>query len=172
LIVQLAASGFPHADPFKSRHSSHAGQKGDINERQLMAQCGHAASTLFKFACAGPRLIDAYALFAKSTDSDSLNRLVFLRRRRNEFVLVALLITFGPCIGGCKPRHRRLILSGPMALKEAFALEAVAPDFPLRAGGLLGLRPKAFYATSSDLVAINNVLRSRTKWSLPRIPQE
>jgi len=27
-----------------------------------------------------------------------------------------------------------------MPLKEAFAPEAVAPDFPLRAGGLLGLR--------------------------------
>jgi ketopantoate hydroxymethyltransferase len=26
--------------------------------------------------------------------------------------------------------------------------------------------------SSSDLVAINNVLRSRTKWSLRRIPQE
>ena len=76
-----------------------------------------------------------------------------------------------PSISGCKPCHRRLILRGPMALKEAFAPEAVAPDFPLRAGGLLGLRPKAFYATSSDLVAINNVLRSRTKWSLLRIPQ-
>jgi len=37
LIVQLAASGLPHAGPFKSRHSSHAGQKGDISERQLMA---------------------------------------------------------------------------------------------------------------------------------------
>jgi hypothetical protein len=58
-----------------------------------------------------------------------------------------------------------------MALKEAFAPEVVAPDFPIRAGGLLGLRPRAFYATSSD-VAINNVLRSRTKWSLLRIPQE
>jgi hypothetical protein len=58
-----------------------------------------------------------------------------------------------------------------MVLKEAFAPEAVALDFPLRAGGLLGLRPRAFYATSSDLVAFNNVLR-RTKWSLPRIPQE
>jgi hypothetical protein len=58
------------------------------------------------------------------------------------------------------------------ALKESFAPEAVAPDFPLGAGGLLGLRPRAFYATSSDLVAINNVLRSRTKWSLLRIPQE
>jgi hypothetical protein len=42
LIVQLAASGLPHADPFKSRHSSHAGQKGDISERQLMAQSGRS----------------------------------------------------------------------------------------------------------------------------------
>jgi hypothetical protein len=96
----------------------------------------------------------------------------FLRRRRNEFVLVASLRTFAPCIGGCKPRHRRLILRGPMALKEAFAPEAAAPDFPLRADERLGLRPKAVYAASSDLVAINNVLRSRTKWSLLRIPQE
>ena len=31
-----------HADPFKSRHSSHAGQKGDISERQRMAQSGHS----------------------------------------------------------------------------------------------------------------------------------
>ncbi len=68
-----------------------------------------------------------------------------------------------PCIGGAE-----IGILPP----EAFAPEAVAPDFPLRAGGLLGLRPKAFYAASSDLVAINNVLRSRTKWSLPRIPQE
>ncbi|HMJ42589.1 MAG TPA: hypothetical protein VK522_09955 [Pseudolabrys sp.] len=59
-----------------------------------------------------------------------------------------------------------------MALKEAFAPEAVTPDFPLGAGGLLGLRPKDFYATSFDLVAINNVPRSRTKWSLLRIPQK
>jgi pimeloyl-ACP methyl ester carboxylesterase len=50
------------------------------------------------------------------------------------------------------------ILRGPAALKEVFAPEAVAPDFPLRVGGLLGLRPKASYATSSDLVAINEVL--------------
>jgi hypothetical protein len=58
-----------------------------------------------------------------------------------------------------------------MALKEAFAPEAVAPDFPLGTGGLLGLCARDFCTTSSDLVAINNVLRSRTKWSLLRIPQ-
>ena len=77
-----------------------------------------------------------------------------------------------PCISGCKPRHRRLILRGSIASKEAFAPEVVAPDFSLRAGGLFGLRARDFCATSSDLVAINNVLRSRTKWSLLRIPQE
>jgi pimeloyl-ACP methyl ester carboxylesterase len=50
------------------------------------------------------------------------------------------------------------IRRGPAALKEVFAPEAVVPDFPLRAGGILGLRPKAFRAASSDIVAINDVL--------------
>jgi hypothetical protein len=45
------------------------------------------------------------------------------------------------------------IVRGPAALKEVFA-----PDFSLRAGGLLGLHPKALYAASSDLVAINDAL--------------
>jgi pimeloyl-ACP methyl ester carboxylesterase len=55
------------------------------------------------------------------------------------------------------------IRRGPAVLKEVFAPEAVVPDFPLRAGGLLGLRPKAFYATSSDLVAVNDVLPAYTR---------
>jgi hypothetical protein len=59
-----------------------------------------------------------------------------------------------------------------MALKAAFAPEVAAPDFRLGTGRLLGLRPRDLRATSSDLVAINNVLRSRTKWSLLRIPQD
>jgi pimeloyl-ACP methyl ester carboxylesterase len=50
------------------------------------------------------------------------------------------------------------IRRGPAALKEVFAPEAVAPDFALRAGGLLSLRPKAFCAASSDIVAIDDVL--------------
>jgi hypothetical protein len=58
-----------------------------------------------------------------------------------------------------------------MAFEAAFAPEVAAPDFSLGTGGLLGLRPRDLCATSSDLVAINNVLRSRTKWSLLRIPQ-
>ena len=55
------------------------------------------------------------------------------------------------------------ILRGPMALKEVFAPDAVVPAFPLRAGGLLGLRPKAFCAASSDIVAINDVLPAYTR---------
>jgi pimeloyl-ACP methyl ester carboxylesterase len=50
------------------------------------------------------------------------------------------------------------IRRGPAALKEVFAPEAVVPDFPLRAGGILGLRPNAFCAASSDIVAISDVL--------------
>lgn len=50
------------------------------------------------------------------------------------------------------------IRRGPATLKEVFAPEAVVPDFPLRAGGILGLRPNAFCATSADAVAVNDPL--------------
>jgi pimeloyl-ACP methyl ester carboxylesterase len=50
------------------------------------------------------------------------------------------------------------IRRGPEALQKVFAPEAVVADFPLRAGGILGLRPNAFRAASSDIVAINDVL--------------
>jgi pimeloyl-ACP methyl ester carboxylesterase len=52
----------------------------------------------------------------------------------------------------------RGIRRGPAVLKEVFAPEAVVADFPLRAGGILGLRPRAFRAASSDIVSINDVL--------------
>src|SRR5882724_12080635 len=50
------------------------------------------------------------------------------------------------------------IRRGPAVLKEVFAPEAAPADFPMRAGGLLGLRPGAFYATSSDLMAAGETL--------------
>jgi pimeloyl-ACP methyl ester carboxylesterase len=50
------------------------------------------------------------------------------------------------------------IRRGPALLKEVFAPEAAPADFPMRDGGLLGLRPSAFYATSSDLMAVPDVL--------------
>lgn len=50
------------------------------------------------------------------------------------------------------------IRRGPAVLKEVFAPEAAPADFPMRAGGLLGLRPSAFYATSTDLMAASETL--------------
>ena len=50
------------------------------------------------------------------------------------------------------------IRRGPKLLAEVFAPEAAPADFPIRAGGLLGLRPRAFYATSSDMIAVADVL--------------
>lgn len=50
------------------------------------------------------------------------------------------------------------IRNGPKLLAEVFAPEAAPADFPMRAGGLLGLRPNAFYSTSSDLMAATETL--------------
>lgn len=50
------------------------------------------------------------------------------------------------------------IRRGPQLLAAVFAPEAAPADFPMRAGGLLGLRPTAFYNTSSDLMAASETL--------------
>src|SRR5690349_6825186 len=42
---------------------------------------------------------------------------------------------------------------GPTLLKEVFAPETAPADFPVRAGGILGLRPTAFYNSSSNFMA-------------------
>lgn len=47
------------------------------------------------------------------------------------------------------------IRNGPELLKIVFGPDAVPADFPIRGAGLLGLRPKSFYNTSSDLAAAN-----------------
>jgi pimeloyl-ACP methyl ester carboxylesterase len=50
------------------------------------------------------------------------------------------------------------ILRGEKALTEVFGPEPAPADFPIRAGGLLGLRPKAFCSASSDAVLAEYVL--------------
>jgi len=50
------------------------------------------------------------------------------------------------------------IRRGPALQKEVFAPEAAPADFPIRGGALLGLRPTAFYNTSTDLMAVNDTL--------------
>jgi pimeloyl-ACP methyl ester carboxylesterase len=50
------------------------------------------------------------------------------------------------------------IRRGPVLLKEVFAPEIPPADFPVRAGGILGLRPTAFYNTSTDLMSAAETL--------------
>ena len=50
------------------------------------------------------------------------------------------------------------IRRAPKLLKIVFGPDAVPADYPTRGGGLLGLRPKSFYNTSSDIVAVNDDL--------------
>jgi pimeloyl-ACP methyl ester carboxylesterase len=54
------------------------------------------------------------------------------------------------------------IRRAPELLKVVFGPDAVPADYPTRGGGLLGLRPKSFYNTSSDLVAANEDLPGMT----------
>ncbi len=71
------------------------------------------------------------------------------------------------------PMMRKIVawtLATPMAIRRApellkivFGPDAVPADFPTRGGGLLGLRPKSFYNTSSDLVAVNEDLPGMMK---------
>ncbi len=66
------------------------------------------------------------------------------------------------------PRLRRLaawtlatplaILRGGRVLSTVFGPEAPPADFATRGGGLLGLRPRSFYSTSTDLMAVNEDL--------------
>jgi len=55
------------------------------------------------------------------------------------------------------------IRSAPVLLKIVFGPDAVPADFPTRGGGLLGLRPKSFYNTASDLTAVNEDLPGMMK---------
>jgi pimeloyl-ACP methyl ester carboxylesterase len=48
------------------------------------------------------------------------------------------------------------MLTADWAIKQVFAPEKAPPDFATAGGALLGLRPRTFYAASSDLLAVNN----------------
>lgn len=50
------------------------------------------------------------------------------------------------------------ILYGKAALAQVFSPDAVPADFGTRGGGLLGVRPRAFYSASSDMVAVRDDL--------------
>jgi pimeloyl-ACP methyl ester carboxylesterase len=50
------------------------------------------------------------------------------------------------------------IRQGKAILDAIFSPEPAPADFPTRAGGILGLRPRSFYNTSSDMRAVNKDL--------------
>lgn len=71
------------------------------------------------------------------------------------------------------PLLRKIIawtLATPLGIRNAakllgivFGPDAVPGDFPVRGGGLLGLRPRSFYNTSADLVSAAEDLPDMTK---------
>jgi pimeloyl-ACP methyl ester carboxylesterase len=63
------------------------------------------------------------------------------------------------------------IRGGKAILDAIFSPEAAPPDFPTRAGGLLGLRPRSFYNTSKDMRAVNVDLGAMVeRYSSLRVP--
>ena len=55
------------------------------------------------------------------------------------------------------------IRHGATSLAVVFAPDTVVPDFALRAGGLLSLRPNSFISASSDIVALRDELQRYIK---------
>jgi pimeloyl-ACP methyl ester carboxylesterase len=63
------------------------------------------------------------------------------------------------------------IRRGKAILDAIFSPEPAPLDFPIRAGGILGLRPRSFYNTSSDMRAVNLDLRAMVdRYGSLRVP--
>ena len=63
------------------------------------------------------------------------------------------------------------IRRGKAILDAIFSPEPAPADFPTRAGGILGLRPRSFYNTSSDMRAVNFDLGAMVgRYSSLRVP--
>jgi pimeloyl-ACP methyl ester carboxylesterase len=63
------------------------------------------------------------------------------------------------------------IRHGKAILDAIFSPEPAPADFPTRAGGILGLRPRSFYNTSSDMRAVNFDLGAMVgRYSSLRVP--
>ena len=63
-------------------------------------------------------------------------------------------------------RHRDEVM------RRVFAPDPVSPAYAVAGGGMLGLRPSAFYATSSDLVALDpaDLARAAERYGTLRVP--
>jgi pimeloyl-ACP methyl ester carboxylesterase len=95
--------------------------------------------------CAGALALIAPLTQAQDDVPEPFQGLVINSRAMRKIIAWTLAIPLG-------------IRNAPKLLKIVFGPDAVPADFPIRGGGLLGLRPKAFYNTSSDLVAASEDL--------------
>lgn len=63
------------------------------------------------------------------------------------------------------------ILNSRKTIELVFGPEAAPKDFPLRGGGMLSVRPQAFYATSTDMCAVERDLPAQqTRYGELRLP--
>lgn len=146
--------------PGSGRSMRGAGSTANIYaQARMVAQCIEALG-LDKPVLVGHSLGGAIALAVGLNHSQAIRRLA----------LIAPLTHAESAPPGAfnglvlpSPLVRRLVswtLAIPMSIINArkatdavFAPEAMPKDFPFKGGGLLGLRPRVFYAASSDLVS-------------------
>jgi pimeloyl-ACP methyl ester carboxylesterase len=119
-------------------------------ERAVLVGHSLGGAASLAVALAHPELVAGLALIAPLTQVEAEPPGVFAR------------------LAIASPLVRRLVswtLATPLAIRGSarllqviFAPEPVPHDFATAGGGLLGLRPGAFFAASSDLVAVNDDL--------------
>ena len=125
----------------------------------------------------GHSLGGAIALAVGLNHPDSVSRLALIAPLTH-------LVEAGHAFGGLlirSPLVRRIVavtVAIPFAIKGSrsimdivFGPDSVPKDFAMKGGGLLGLRPRSFYAASSDLMAIADELPAmETRYASLRLP--
>ncbi|SOE93102.1 Pimeloyl-ACP methyl ester carboxylesterase [Burkholderia sp. D7] len=135
------------------------------------------AMGLNKPVLVGHSLGGAIALAVGLNHPDSVSRLALIAPLTH-------LVEAGHAFGGLlirSPLVRRIVsvtVAIPFAIKGSrsimdivFGPDSVPKDFATKGGGLLGLRPRSFYAASSDLMAIADELPAmETRYASLRLP--
>ena len=125
----------------------------------------------------GHSLGGAIALAVGLNHPDSVSRLALIAPLTH-------LVEAGHAFGGLlirSPLVRRIVavtVAIPFAIKGSrsimdivFGPDSVPKDFAMKGGGLLGLRPRSFYAASSDLMAVADELPAmETRYASLRLP--
>lgn len=125
----------------------------------------------------GHSLGGAIALAVGLNHPDSVSRLALIAPLTH-------LVEAGHAFGGLlirSPLVRRIVavtVAIPFAIKGSRSImdivsgpDSVPKDFAMKGGGLLGLRPRSFYAASSDLMAIADELPAmETRYASLRLP--